>query len=83
MQAFQHVPGYHRLRNDGLYEPVRFVFVNDGMRDRIMRERQSILERLAPLDRAHQVRIFDAYDPDKCHRSFQDILQAFCPTRAA
>lgn len=83
MQAPQKPFAYHRLRADGLYEPVHFVFVNERMRDRILHERAAVLERLAPFQRARQARIFGKYDPDRSHRSFKDILVAYCQPKAA
>ncbi|WP_211169032.1 hypothetical protein [Aromatoleum toluvorans] len=67
-------PGFHRTRADGFYEPIRFVFVNRNMRERILNERRIILDALSPLSRARQERIFSQYDPDERHRKFREIL---------
>lgn len=70
-------PGFHRERDDGLYDPVRFVFVNDRMREHILNERRAILDALPPFNRVRQERIFSKYDPDERHRSFQNILRMY------
>lgn len=67
-------PGFHRARDDGFYEPIRFVFVNRSMREHIQNERKTILSGLSPLSRARQERIFSQYDPDERHRKFREIL---------
>ncbi|NMF87538.1 hypothetical protein [Aromatoleum petrolei] len=70
-------PGFHREREDGLYDPVRFVFVNDRMREHILNERRAILDALPPFNRVRQEKIFSKYDPNERNRSFQNILRMY------
>lgn len=70
-------PSFHLNRSDGLFQPIRFVFVNERMRAHIAHERHAILEALSPEDRARQEKMFDSYDPHASHVRYQYILHRF------
>lgn len=70
-------PRFHTPRADGLFQPIRFVFVTDQMHRDIAGERQSILAAMPPAQHAEQQKIFDRYDPQASARAFESILVMF------
>lgn len=70
-------PRFHLPRGDGLYSPIRFVFVTEQMHQDIANERAAILAAMSPQTRAEQEKIFSRYDPNASAKAFEDILVMF------
>ena len=71
------VPIFHVVRADGLFQPIRFAFVNERMRAQILSERDAILDALPPATRARQQHMFGRYDPNAWHRQYRGLLDRF------
>lgn len=70
-------PRFHLPRVDGLFQPIRFVFVTEQMHQDIANERTAILTAMTPQARAEQEKIFARYDPQASAKAFDDILVMF------
>lgn len=70
-------PRFNLPRGDGLFQPIRFVFVTEQMHRDIANERLAILSAMAPEKRVDQQKIFDRYDPQASAKAFEDILTLF------
>jgi hypothetical protein len=71
------MPRFHILRPDGLYGPIRFLFVTDTMCREIVTERDAILASLPESARKRQSALFERYDPQVSAHAFKALLGIF------
>lgn len=70
-------PRYHRLRKDGLYHPIPFLFVTDRMCDDILDEREMLLASLPAATHDRQKALFAGNDPRASSKAFKHLLRRF------
>ncbi len=70
-------PRFHRLRKDGLYHPIPFMFVTDRMCDDILDEREMLLASLPAATHPRQKALFTSSDPKASSRAFKHLLRRF------
>ena len=77
MQPRLRLPRFHRVRRDGWYGSIPFMFVTRRMCDEILREREEILASLPASMQKQQRVLFSKYDPALCANAFSSILDLF------
>ena len=71
------LPRFHIRKNDGLYQPIPFLFVTERMCAEILAEREEIAGKLREAARKRQQALFARYDPRVSADAFGGLLNLF------
>ncbi len=71
------LPRFHIRKNDGLYQPIPFLFVTERMCAEILGEREEIAGELPEAARKRQQALFARYDPRVSADAFGGLLNLF------
>ena len=71
------LPRFHIRKNDGLYQPIPFLFVTELMCAEILAEREEIAGELPEAARKRQQALFARYDPRVSADAFGGLLNLF------
>ena len=71
------LPRFHIRKNDGLYQPIPFLFVTERMCAEILAEREEIAGELPEAARKRQQALFAHYDPRVSADAFGGLLNLF------
>jgi hypothetical protein len=71
------LPRFHIRKNDGLYQPIPFLFVTERMCAEILAEREEIAGELPEAARERQQALFARYDPRVSADAFGGLLNLF------
>ncbi|HPE05394.1 MAG TPA: hypothetical protein P5537_13215 [Thauera sp.] len=71
------LPRFHIRKNDGLYQPIPFLFVTERMCAEILAEREEIAGKLPEAARKRQQALFARYDPRVSADAFGGLLNLF------
>ena len=71
------LPRFHIRKNDGLYQPIPFLFVTERMCAEILAEREEIAGEPPEAARKRQQALFARYDPRVCAEAFGGLLNLF------
>ena len=71
------LPRFHIRKNDGLYQPIPFLFVTELMCAEILAEREEIMAAMPAATRKRQQALFARYDPNVSAEAFSGLLNLF------
>ena len=71
------LPRFHIRKNDGLYQPIPFLFVTERMCAEILAEREEIMAAMPAATRKRQQALFARYDPRVSAEAFGGLLNLF------
>ena len=71
------LPRFHIRKNDGLYQPIPFLFVTERMCAEILAEREEIAGKLPKTARKRQQALFARYNPRVSADAFGGLLNLF------
>ena len=71
------LPRFHIRKNDGLYQPIPFLFVTERMCAEILAEREEIMAAMPAATRKRQQALFARYDPNVSAEAFSGLLNLF------